>query len=84
MMRYWNSPSAVPYKDELIDILERTRFGSYPWTPYELLIRTLAERYGIERPASLSQASFQLRWFQEEGVLPRDVPLAPLGVLARD
>jgi dihydroflavonol-4-reductase len=24
-----------------------------------------------------------LRWFQEEGVLPRDVPLAPRGVLAR-
>jgi superfamily II DNA or RNA helicase len=66
--RYWGSLDAVPYKDELLDILERTRFGSYPWTPYELLIRTLAERYGIERPASLSQASFQLQWFQEEAV----------------
>src|SRR6266536_1078663 len=26
--RYWNSPFAVPYKDELIEILEQTRFGS--------------------------------------------------------
>jgi len=25
-----------------------------------------------------------LRWFQEEGMLPRDVPLAPRGVLARE
>lgn len=66
--RLWNAPDSAPYKDELIAILERTRFGSHPWTPYDLLIRTLAERYGIERPASLSQATFQLRWFQEEAV----------------
>lgn len=66
--RLWDSPEAAPYKDELIGILERTRFGSHPWTPYDVLIRTLAERYGIERPASLAQANFQLRWFQEEAV----------------
>ncbi len=66
--RLWNAPESAPYKDELIGILERTRFGSHPWTPYDLLIRTLAERYGIERPASLTQANFQLRWFQEEAV----------------
>ncbi len=66
--RLWGSPFAAPYKDELIDLLERTRFGSYPWTPYDLLIRTLAERYGVERPASLAQAAFELKWFQEEAV----------------
>jgi hypothetical protein len=66
--RLWEAPDAEPYKDELIQILERSRFGAYPWTPHELLIRTLAERYGIERPASLSQASFALQWFQEEAV----------------
>lgn len=66
--RLWASDAAEFYKDELIQILERTRFGTYPWTPYELLIRTLAERYGVERPASLQQATFQLRWFQEEAV----------------
>lgn len=66
--RLWASDAAESYKDELIEILERTRFGTYPWVPYELLIRTLAERYGVERPASLQQASFQLRWFQEEAV----------------
>jgi superfamily II DNA or RNA helicase len=66
--RLWEAPESAPYKDELIGILERTRFGSYPWTPYDLLIRTLAERYGVERPASLSQATFQLQWFQEEAV----------------
>ncbi len=66
--RLWNAPESAPYKEELIGILERTRFGAHPWTPYDVLIRTLAERYGIERPASLSQATFQLRWFQEEAV----------------
>jgi superfamily II DNA or RNA helicase len=66
--RLWDAPESAPYKDDLIAILERTRFGSHPWTPYDVLIRTLAERYGIERPASLSQATFQLRWFQEDAV----------------
>lgn len=66
--KLWKSAEAEPYKDELIETLDRSRFGAYPWTPHELLIRTLAERYGIERPASLSQATFSLRWFQEEAV----------------
>lgn len=66
--KLWSAPESSSYKDELIEILERSRFGSYPWTPYDLLIRTLAERYGIERPASLAQAAFSLRWFQEEAV----------------
>jgi superfamily II DNA or RNA helicase len=66
--RHWDAPEAAPYKDELIEILEQSRFGSYSWTPYQLLIRTLAERYGIERPASLAQATFTLQWFQEDAV----------------
>lgn len=57
-----------PYKAELCDLLAATRFGTREWTPYELLIRTLADKYGTEVPRPLEGADFHLRWFQQDAV----------------
>ena len=63
---YWDSPQSTDYKDELLDALTRTRFGGQEYRPYDVLIRTLADRYGLERPPSLEQATFTLKWFQND------------------
>jgi superfamily II DNA or RNA helicase len=63
---YWSQPEARDYTDELIGLLRATPLVSEDYTPYELLIRVLASRYGVERPRSLEAASFTLRWFQED------------------
>jgi superfamily II DNA or RNA helicase len=64
----WDHPDSQDYKDGLIEAFERTAFGTHPYTPYELLIRVLASRYGDERPPSLEAADFKLQWFQEDAV----------------
>ena len=56
------------YKQELRDIIASSRFGDRAWTPFEVLIRTLAERYGLDRPKALEAQRFSLKWFQEEAV----------------
>lgn len=65
---YWNATAAEDYKERLIEALGRTTFGDHPYTPYEVLIRVLAERYGVEKPPSLEAATFNLKWFQEDAV----------------
>jgi superfamily II DNA or RNA helicase len=65
---YWAHESAVDYKSELIEELDRSTFGSHLYSPYELLIKVLAARYGDERPPSLESAEFNLKWFQEDAV----------------
>ncbi|MDE3111511.1 MAG: hypothetical protein KGK34_01055 [Chloroflexota bacterium] len=67
-LRYWNAPAAQDYKSALIDAIGRTTFGDHPYSPYDVLIRVLAERYGVERPPSLEAATFDLKWFQEDAV----------------
>jgi superfamily II DNA or RNA helicase len=63
---YWSSDHARDYTDDLIGLLRATPLVSDEYTPHELLIRVLAERYGVERQRSLEQANFSLRWFQED------------------
>lgn len=65
---YWDHPHSDNYKAELLQALRATPFGGTEWTPYQVLIRTLADRYGLETPPSLEQATFQLKWFQEDAV----------------
>jgi superfamily II DNA or RNA helicase len=66
---YWEHPETSDYTDELIRALRETPLVSDQYTPYDVLIRTLAARYGTESPASLEQASFTLKWFQEDAVI---------------
>lgn len=63
---YWRDGRSRDYTAELIGALRATPLLSEDHTPHEVLIRTLAERYGIERPPSLERAAFTLKWFQED------------------
>jgi superfamily II DNA or RNA helicase len=65
---YWNDRSSVDYKQELVDALRGTRFGGKEYTPYQVLVRVLAERYGLDAPPSLQEATFRLKWFQTDAV----------------
>lgn len=65
---YWDDTDSIDYKPELIAALESTQFGGEKHTPYEVLIRALADKYGLEQPPSLDQAAFRLKWFQEDAV----------------
>jgi superfamily II DNA or RNA helicase len=62
----WNE--SRPYKAELREIISSSRFGDKAWTPFDVLIRTLAERYGLDLPKPLEAARFSLKWFQEDAV----------------
>lgn len=64
----WESEHSTEYKQDLIDALSDTRFGGTEYQPYEVLIRTLAEKYGLDTPPSLEQATFTLKWFQTDAV----------------
>ncbi len=59
---------ATPYKAELQALLAASRFGTTAYTPYDVLIRVLADRYGTDRPPALERAHFTLQWFQEDAV----------------
>lgn len=63
---YWQDERSRDYTRDLIDTLRATPLVSEDYTPYDVLIKTLAERYGVERPLSLEQATFTLKWFQED------------------
>jgi hypothetical protein len=66
---YWNHERAEPYTDQLIELLRHTPLVSDEYRPYDVLIRTLAARYGTDRPPSLEAAAFDLKWFQEDAVI---------------
>jgi superfamily II DNA or RNA helicase len=65
---YWDDPTARPYTDELIAALGASPLVSDAYTPFEVLLKTLAVRYGIEEPPELAGAEFTLKWFQEQAV----------------
>ncbi|MDA8399005.1 MAG: helicase-related protein, partial [Actinomycetota bacterium] len=65
---YYRALKGTPHKWLDIEALSRTTFGTHSYTPYEVLIKTLAARYGEERPPSLEAATFDLKWFQEDAV----------------
>ena len=66
--KFWADQNSIEYTDELIDALKATPLVSDEYRPYDVLIRTLAARYGSDQPPSLESANFQLKWFQEDAV----------------
>ena len=66
--RYWSDERTVAYTDALLQALRTTPLVSESFTPYDVLIRTLAARYGGDLPPSLDEARFTLKWFQEDAV----------------
>jgi superfamily II DNA or RNA helicase len=66
--RYWKDERTVPYTNALLEALRTTPLVSETFEPYDVLIRTLAARYGGDLPPSLDEAQFTLKWFQEDAV----------------
>ncbi len=69
--KFWNDPSVdLDYKAKLIDTLERSKFGSKPYTPYQVFIKALYELFkedtGIEEGTNtvLELASFQQQGYE--------------------
>ena len=67
--RHWENEAAEPYTDELVTALRATPLVSDAYTPYDVLIRTLAGRYGSEPPPELEGSGLTLHWFQEDAVI---------------
>lgn len=64
--RFWER--ATPYKDELIDVLDKSKFGSYQYSPFDLFIKVLFENFRDSiSPEDTSQQAVELAAFQQEG-----------------
>jgi hypothetical protein len=68
--RMWHAPQAVDFKAELIEVLRRSQFGDYPYTPHEIYIKTLYEYFkdDLDKEAALDPARsvVELAAFQHE------------------
>ncbi len=72
--KFWSE--SRDFKDELIELLENSRFGSKEYSPYEIYIKTLYEfqKEDIleekieERPKGLPETKVNLSQFQEDAI----------------
>ncbi len=72
--KFWSE--SRDFKDELIDILEHSRFGSKEYMPYEIYIKTLyelqkediKEEQKEEKPKGLPETKVNLAEFQEDAI----------------
>ena len=72
--KFWSE--SVNFKDELIRLLEESRFGSKPYTPYDVYIKTLyelqkedvKEEEKSEKPRGLPETKVNLAQFQEDAI----------------
>lgn len=67
--KFWNDPSVdLNYKAKLIETLDRSKFGSKPYTPYQVFVKALYELFkedtGLE---GSDRTSLELASFQQEG-----------------
>ncbi|MPY67189.1 helicase [Deinococcus sp. SDU3-2] len=67
--RFWDR--AEDYKTELIEELEQSKFGTYPWTPHQVFLKVLLENFrdslGLEDQPD-GAGVIQLAEFQAEGL----------------
>ncbi len=74
--KFW--AESINFKDELIKLLEESRFGSKPYTPYEVYIKTLYElqkedikeeqKEEKDKPRGLPETKVNLAQFQEDAI----------------
>jgi len=72
--KFWSE--ARDFKNELIELLEHSRFGSKEYTPYEIYIKTLyelqkediKEEQKEEKPKGLPETKVNLAQFQEDAI----------------
>ena len=67
--KFWNDPSVdLNYKTKLIETLDKSKFGSKPYTPYQVFVKALYELFkddtGLE---GSDRTSLELASFQQEG-----------------
>lgn len=67
--KFWNDPCVdQDYKDKLIDALESSKFGSKPYTPYQVFVKALYELFREDTEVSGSGGTvLELASFQQEG-----------------
>ncbi len=67
--KFWNDQSVdKDYKAKLIDALNASKFGSKPYTPYQVFLKALYELFKEDRLLQGSSgASVELASFQQEG-----------------
>lgn len=67
--KFWHHPSVdTEYKTKLIDILNASKFGSKPYTPYQIFIKALYERFKDDTLLEgTQQTDLNLANFQQEG-----------------
>ncbi|MBS3157371.1 hypothetical protein J4442_04365, partial [Candidatus Woesearchaeota archaeon] len=72
--KFWGE--SIDFKEELIKILESSRFGSQEYTPYDVYIKTLyelqkedvKEEAKEEKPKGLPETKVDLAQFQEDAI----------------
>lgn len=72
--KFW--AESIDFKDALIKLLEESRFGSRPYTPYEIYIKSLyelqkediKEEQKDEKPRGLPETKVNLAQFQEDAI----------------
>ena len=67
--KFWNDPCVdQDYKPKLIDALESSKFGSKPYTPYQVFVKALYELFREDTEVSGSgRTVLELASFQQEG-----------------
>ena len=67
--KFWNDESVdTNYKAKLIDALNASKFGSKPYTPYQVFVKALYELFKEDTgPEGSDRTSLELASFQQEG-----------------
>ncbi|MGK7901178.1 MAG: helicase-related protein [Hormoscilla sp.] len=67
--KFWNHPTVdKDYKTKLIDTLESSKFGSKPYTPYQIFIKALYELFKSDTAREAGDRTvLELASFQQEG-----------------
>ena len=59
--------NGTQYKDELIQLIQRSKFGNYPYTPFEVYMKIAFEQYKNDFLKIIEEGQIQLAQFQAEG-----------------
>lgn len=59
--------NGTPYKEELIKLIKRSKFGNYPYTPFEVYMKMAFEQYKEDFLKIIEEGKIELAQFQAEG-----------------
>jgi HKD family nuclease len=66
----WNEHGSIPHKDELIETLDKSRFGAYPYHPFIVYMKAVYEYYKdlLDIQDMTKKSVVDLAKFQKQGV----------------